>query len=159
MDRQPGETADDYRERSKGSWGLIETVAEDCRRFKCSKLLIENKASGHDVSIEMHRLHTGRTSYEFVDPGRLDKEARAIRIQPEFTNGQIWARTQKKYAELVINEMAVFPKGRFKDLTDSTTQVIWWLRNHGFLKRRSEKIRERAAEASRYQQTAPLYEC
>jgi hypothetical protein len=159
IDRQPGETDDDYRERCRPSWGLVETVAEDCRRFKCAKLLIENKASGHDVSTEMYRLHTGRTSYAFVDPGSLDKHARCVRVQPEFSNGQIWARTGKKYAQLVIDEMAVVPKGKYWDLTDSTTQCIWWLRNHGFLKRRSEKIRERTREASKYGQEKVLYEC
>ena len=159
IDREPGETDDDYRERCRPSWGLVETVAEDCRRFKCAKLLIENKASGHDVSTEMYRLHTGRCTYEFVDPKGLDKHARAVRVQPEFSNGQIWARTGKKYAQLVIDEMAIFPKGKYDDLTDSCTQSVWWLRNHGFLKRRSEKIRERAREASKYGQEQVLYEC
>jgi predicted phage terminase large subunit-like protein len=159
VDRVTGETDEEYRERSRPSWGLVETVAEDCRRFKAAKLLIENKASGHDVSTEMHRLHTGRTSYEFVDPKGLDKHARAVRIQPEFSNGQIWARKRKKYAVMVIDEMAIFPKGKYDDLCDSTSQVIWWLRSHGFLKRRSEKIRDRAREASKYQQQAPIYEC
>ena len=46
--------------------GLIETVAEDCRRFRANRLLIENKASGHDASVEMDWLHTGSTAYEFV---------------------------------------------------------------------------------------------
>ena len=159
VDREAGETDDEYRERARPSWGLVETVAEDCRRFKCAKLLIENKASGHDVSVEMHRLHSGRTSFEFVDPKGLDKHARAVRVQPEFSNGQIWARTGKKYAQMVIDEMAIFPKGKYFDCTDSTTQVIWWLRNHGFLKRRSEKIRNEAREASKYQQQAPIYDC
>jgi len=159
VDRIAGETDDEYRERSRPSWGLVETVAEDCRRFKCAKLLIENKASGHDVSVEMHRLHKGRTSYEFVDPKGLDKHARAVRVQPEFYNGQIWARTQKKYAQMVRDEMAIFPKGKYDDLCDSATQCIWWLRNHGFLKRRSEKIRDQVRDASKYQQQAPLYDC
>jgi predicted phage terminase large subunit-like protein len=162
VDRWTGETDDDYRERCRPKWGLIETVAEDCRRFKCAKLLIENKASGHDVSVEMHRLHTGRTSYEFIDPKGLDKYARAVRVQPEFSNGQIWARTQKRYADLVIDEMAKFrglSSDKRDDLVDSTTQVIWWLRNHGFLKRRSEMIRERASAAMKYHQPPVLYDC
>ncbi len=162
IDRAADETDDDYRERCRASWGLVETVAEDCRRFRCAKLLIENKASGHDVSTEMYRLHTGRCTYEFVDPKGLDKLARAVRVQPEFSNGQIWARTQRRYAAMVIDEMAVFRgtgQDAYDDLVDSATQAIWWLRNHGFLKRRTEKIRERVREASKYGEERVLYEC
>ena len=113
--RIDGETDKEYRARCAPTCGLVETVAEDCRRFRANKLLIENKASGHDVSVEMYRLHTGKTTYEFVDPKGLDKHARAVRVQPEFSNGQIWARTTKKYAALLIDEMAVFPKGKYDD--------------------------------------------
>jgi succinate dehydrogenase/fumarate reductase flavoprotein subunit len=83
-------------------------------------------------------------------------------VQPEFSNGQIWARTQRRYAAMVIDEMAVFRgtgQDAYDDLVDSTTQAIWWLRNHGFLKRRTEKIRERVREASKYGEERVLYEC
>ena len=37
-----GETKDEYEERKKkANWGLVEHVAETCRRFKVDKLLIE----------------------------------------------------------------------------------------------------------------------
>jgi predicted phage terminase large subunit-like protein len=159
VERGQYETDEDYRLRAQQQWGLVETVGEDCRRFKVAKLLIENKASGHDVSVEMHRLFTGYTNFEFVDPHGLDKLARAIRVQPEFSNGQIWARTHKKYAAMVVDEMAIFDKGKYDDLVDSTSAAVWYLRNAGFLKRKAEKQRALINAAKVYKQESPLYEC
>jgi hypothetical protein len=42
--------------------------------------------------------------------------------------------------ELVITEMEVFPKGRYDDLTDSTTQAIRYLRDNGLLRSDRESI-------------------
>ena len=70
---------------------------------------------------------------EMVDPGRLDKLARGNRVQPVFSDGLVWCIKDKAYAKLIIDEMASFPRGRFKDITDSATQALWWLRIHGFL--------------------------
>jgi phage terminase large subunit-like protein len=42
-------------------------------------------------------------------------------------------------AELVITEMEVFPKGRYDDLTDSTTQAIRYSRDNGLLRTDASK--------------------
>jgi phage terminase large subunit-like protein len=44
-------------------------------------------------------------------------------VQANFANGMIY-EPDRQWAELVITEMEVFPKGRCDDLTDSTTQAI-----------------------------------
>lgn len=158
IERWPGETNDDYRARCAASWGLVETIAEDCRRFKVNKLLIENKASGHSVAQEFKRLFPyDGCSVQLIDPGRLDKQARALRVQPEFSNGQIWAPANRKYVDLVRDEMAIFPKGKFDDLCDSATSAVWYLRNAGFLTRRAERARSDLERAKHYQEQAPLY--
>jgi hypothetical protein len=55
----------------------------------------------------------------------------------------------RDFANLVKDEMALFPKGRYKDLTDSTTQALRWMREQGLLKRRDEIVRrEEAAKDS-----------
>ena len=152
----PGETKEEHRERSRPLWGLVETVADDCRRFRANHLLIESKASGHSVSQEMARLYPGHCGISLIDPKGLDKVARALRVQPEFSNGQVWA-PRRKYADLAIDEMAVFPRGRYDDVTDSATQALWWLRSHGFMQRRSERAREQERLASDYKQAGPIY--
>jgi predicted phage terminase large subunit-like protein len=156
LERLPGETIEEHRERSRPLWGLVETVADDCRRFRVNHLLIEAKASGHSVSQEMARLYPGHCSLSLIDPKGLDKVARALRVQPEFSNGQIWA-PRRKYADLVIDECAVFPRGRHDDLVDSADMAIWWLRSHGYMQRRSERAREQQRLASDYKTLEPLY--
>jgi hypothetical protein len=41
----------------------------------------------------------------------------------------------RDWSDLVKNEMALFPKGRYKDLTDSATQALKWMRVRGLIQR------------------------
>ena len=167
MPRWPGETNDDYRSRTKDNWGLVEAVADACQRFKVHRLLIENKASGHTVSQELLRLYAGNPwGITLVDPKRLDKMARTIRVQPIFAAEQVFAPATldedgdivwRVWAGQLIDEMAVFPRGKYDDLTDSATQALWWLRENGYLTRREEAESERTALMQRIQEPGPLY--
>ena len=60
-----------------------------------------------------------------------DKVARALAIQPMFSQGMVYA-PNKDWAELTITEMSVFPAGRRDDLTDSATQALKHIRDIGF---------------------------
>jgi phage terminase large subunit-like protein len=44
---------------------------------------------------------------------------------------------------MVINEMEVFPKDRYDDLTDSTTQAIRYLRDNSLLRTGTSQGRSR----------------
>ena len=156
VERWPGESNLAYKTRTKGDWGLVEHVADAVQRFKVDRLLIEDKASGHDVNIEMCRLYQDLCSYELVNPGRFDKVARAIRVQPIFSEGQVW-RPDRNWAQLVEDECAVLPRGKHDDLADSATQALYWLREHGFLTRRSEKAADLLRAAKDYKMPDPLY--
>ena len=157
----PGETPADHRQRAKGTWGLIETTADACRRFDVDRLLIEAKANGHTVAQEMARLH-GRDGYaiQLVDPGALDKTSRVIRVQPMFSNGQIHAplgpagETFRLWAQRVVDQCAIFPRGKHDDLVDSTTQGLWWLRCNGFAPR-SDEIFAKQTKAKRLKKAQP----
>jgi predicted phage terminase large subunit-like protein len=59
-----------------------------------------------------------------------DKLSRALAVQPLFTQGMIYAPA-RDWSGLVITEMSVFPVGRYKDLTDSATQALKYLRDVG----------------------------
>ena len=157
----PGETPDDHRQRARGTWGLVETTADACRRFDVDRLLIEAKANGHTVAQEMARLY-GRDGYaiQLVDPGALDKTARVIRIQPMLSNGQVHAplgttgETFRVWAQRVIDQCAIFPRGKHDDLVDSTTMALWWLRCNGFAPR-SDEIFAKQNKAKRHKKTPP----
>lgn len=78
----------DYVGRASSKWGLVEQVAHDCARLKVRILLVEDKASGHSVAQEIQRLYsTAKWSCLLVDPGGLDKRARAYAVQHLFAGG------------------------------------------------------------------------
>jgi hypothetical protein len=53
---------------------------------------------------------------------KTDKVARAHSVQPTFSQHLVFA-PNRDWAEMVKDEMAKFPKFKFKDLTDSATQA------------------------------------
>jgi hypothetical protein len=65
----------------------------------------------------------------------------------------------RDWAELVLTEMEVFPKGRYDDLTDSTTQAIRYLRDNGLL-RSDQEEHVWAMDGVRHKpRPKPLYPC
>jgi predicted phage terminase large subunit-like protein len=101
-------------------------------------LLIEAKASGLSVGQEMDRLMFDREfTIDLVNPGKSDKSVRANRVQHIFAAGMVY-RPDRKWAEMVQDEMAAFPKAKYDDLLDAMTQGLWWLRNHRMLETKDE---------------------
>jgi predicted phage terminase large subunit-like protein len=144
LEREPGETDSAFLIRQRNAWGLCEWVTHHCNQFKVDKLLIEAKANGITVGQELKRLNrVNRWSVELVNPGALDKVARAYGIQSTFTNGQVYA-PDRDWAEKVIAQAEAFPKGKHDDAVDSTTQALRYLRERGLLDRQ-EDIAARAA--------------
>lgn len=134
LPREPGETAAQnfHRARKAKKVGLVEMLAFTCRRFKADRLLIEAKASGLSAGQELRRLH-GHEGWgiQLVTP-EGDKVARAHAVEPSFAQKVIYA-PDREWADKVIDEAAAFPKGRYKDLTDSTTQALKFLREQGLI--------------------------
>jgi len=165
--RYLGETDADYRARAQERWGLVETVADRCKRFKVDVLLIENKASGLSVVQAMARLFPrSRFQVQTYDPKGLDKTARVNMVQPVFSGGYIWAPYNveepldpgnKEWARMVIDECAVFPRGRHDDLVDSTSSAINYLRSNGFLDRREEQFISKDEAKRQYKAQPALY--
>jgi hypothetical protein len=177
QERWAGETDDDYRARCKDSWGLVEHVADVCKRFNVDNLLIEAKASGHSVAQEMRRLYShDRFSVELIDPKSLDKLARLNRVQPMFADGQIYVPLTKvrprpgdaydpenaeyripSWAEMVMVEVEEFPHGKHDDLCDSLSQGLWYLRQMGFMTRREDQFASKSEAERKYKIEQPLY--
>ena len=155
--RLPNETTAAFARRTQHQWGLVEWLAHTCQKYKADRLIIEGKASGLTAAQEIRRLHgTEGWGVQIVQPNG-DKVARAHAVQPVFSQLLISA-PDKEWAETVITEMESFPKGRYKDLTDSATQAIKFLRDSGLIVHRHE-IEYDATEAMRFRggRTAPLY--
>ena len=136
--------------------------------MKCDLLLIENKASGISVSQEMRRLY-GHEQFgvQLKDPKSTDKLSRLFSVQHLFAEGLIFAPEKRmpdgttepyKWVEMVINQVAQFPRGKFDDIVDTVSQSLRHLRDVGLL----ERAPERLAELERDRQytgkpDAPLY--
>lgn len=118
---------------------LVKRVADTCDKYRVNTLLIENKANGHSVQQEIRRMYQrAEWSVQFSDPTRLgEKVTRAHSVTHLFEEGLIW-RPNTEWAEMVIDQCAVFPRGSHDDLVDSLVQGLRHLREHGLLYRRQE---------------------
>lgn len=137
---------------------LVTKVAQICKKYRVDRLLIEAKANGHDVASEMKRLH-GREKWlvELIDPGRLDKIARAHSVVPLFAEEMIYA-PNTTWAQMVINQAEDFPKAEHDDLVDTVTQAIRWLRDNNLAARNEEIAGMMAEEAMNWKRPqTPLY--
>ncbi len=160
--RKKGELMAVYKMETEQDWGLIQWLAYECTRWGgVDKLLIENKANGHDVVSEMIRQFAwAKTLLEMVDPGQNDKWARAMRVQGVFAEGLIYTldeRLNRQWVNTLIGDMAIFPRGQFDDLVDSTTQALWWLRRNGFLVMAEERKQMLIQRETFKRRLQPLY--
>ena len=133
---EPGESAYHFALRKDKSIGLTDLVAQTCIKWKVDRLLIEAKASGISAAQTLQDSHPkAGWGVQLVDPKGLDKVARAIAVQPSFSQGMMYVPYPlRDWGEKVTEEMAVFPKGRYKDLTDAMTQAVKHLRDNGMLR-------------------------
>jgi predicted phage terminase large subunit-like protein len=136
-----------YKRRCAAQWGLVEWIADTCEERKVDLLLIEGKASGISAAQELGNRYRVRKWGIQVMPVKGDKVARALAAQPTFSQGLVYAPFRDglplDWAALVIDEMSIFPKGTYDDLTDSATQAINYLRSVG----QAQSDEEAAAQA------------
>lgn len=147
-DREPGESEASWKRRCMQKWGLVEWVAHTCTRRRVDRLIVENKARGHDVVKEIKRLYADRTwGVRPVEPKGGDKIARAHAVVDLFTDHMIEAPAEitehgdvrwLDWADTVIRDMSVFPRGSHDDIVDSATQALRHLRDIGMAIRRDE---------------------
>lgn len=121
---------------------LLERVSRDCRRYGVSRLLIEAKANGKSVAQELRRAYARENfGVTEINPGNLDKVARAHSIVFLFTDKMVYAPDPDviDWSSMVIDECAKFPKGAHDDVVDSVTMALNWLRLVGLAERRDER--------------------
>ncbi|HZS57512.1 MAG TPA: phage terminase large subunit [Bryobacteraceae bacterium] len=139
---------------------LLERVAKDCKRYHVSQLLVEAKASGKSIVQEMRRAYA-RNEFSVIEinPGNLDKVARAHSIVHMFTDKMIWVPNpnQIDWAYMVVDECSKFPKGTHDDVVDSVTQALNWLRLHGLADRKEEYAAELEETTKYRKRPEPLY--
>ena len=130
-----------YKRRTQGRWGLVEWVQDTCKIYKVDKLLIEAKASGISAAQELQNRYGQQDFAIQLCPVKGDKVARALAVQPTMSQLMVYAPI-RDWAEMVIDEMEVFPKGKYDDLTDSATQALKFLREVGLAQTSEEASAE-----------------
>ena len=137
---------------------LVVKVATMCKASQVDMLMIENKASGISVSQEMRRLYSNENfSVQLHDPKSIDKMSRLYAVQHLFAEGLIYA-PNRSWADMVINECAIFPKGKHDDIVDTVSQALNYLRQTGILQRPEEIQNDVEADLRHTSmKAAPLY--
>lgn len=157
IEKRPQESKKSFDMRSMPTWGLVEWIAYSCRRFKVDRLLIEAKASGITVAQEMQRLYReDNWGIELIKP-MGDKVARAHAVEPTFAAGLVFA-PEEDWAEKVIAQAEIFPKGKHDDLVDSSTQALQWLRRSGLVSHNFEVATELREALMHKPISKPLYD-
>jgi predicted phage terminase large subunit-like protein len=126
-----------FKERQRLERGLVEWVADTCKRYKVNRLLIEDKTRGPDLSAELLRLYSRENFGIEKVPVARDKVSRTHSIVPLFTDALVWA-PDTRWSEAVIKNCALFPKAEHDDLHDTVTQFLNWARTSGILVRVDE---------------------
>jgi predicted phage terminase large subunit-like protein len=132
---------------------LVEKVQQTCKRYKVDRLLIENKAAGHSVAQEIRRLYGAEEfAVQLIDPRNQDKLARLYSVQHLFSEGLIYA-PDRSWADMVIQQVASFPKGKHDDLVDTVAMALRHLRDVGLIVRGAEHTA--ALDAAKIHRGAP----
>lgn len=138
---------------------LVQRVAKTCKDLQVDKLLIENKAAGHSVAQEIRRLFNHESwAVQLHDPKSVDKLSRLYSVQHLFAEGLIFA-PDRSWADMVITQVANFPKAKNDDLVDTVSMALRHLRDLGLLVRSPERMAalEDSRRLSPPSSDAPLY--
>lgn len=148
VEQLPNEPPEVFKARQKENWGLVELVADTCKRYKVNRLLIEDKARGIDVANEVKRLYRReKFGVQLVTPVK-DKVSRTHAVVSLFVDNGVWA-PDTRWADSVITQCQSFPRADHDDLHDTVTQALKFFRDNGLLIR-AEEVSASLADEARY---------
>jgi predicted phage terminase large subunit-like protein len=104
---------------------LKRAVREQAKHFKASTILIEDKSSGAQLIQEL--LREGLHAVTRYEP-KLDKTMRLHSVTSTIENGFVYLPDKAEWLGEYLHEMTSFPKGRFDDQCDSTSQALDWIK-------------------------------
>jgi len=139
---------------------LVMRIGNNCRKFKPDVLLIESKAAGISAAQEIRRVFgSGEWSTVLVNP-KGDKVNRVVSVQGLFEEGLISA-PDRQWAQELIDQVSVFPKGKHDDLVDTMSQALIWMRENGIISRRREheqRVLDSIPRSGHLEDEAPPYD-
>jgi predicted phage terminase large subunit-like protein len=117
---------------------LKRAVREQAIRFNATTILIEDKSSGTELIQELTRegLH-GVTRYE----PKMEKIMRMHSVTSTIENGFVHLPDEADWLTDYQHELTTFPKGKFDDQCDSTSQALDWVKTGSDLDRFSQVLK------------------
>jgi len=134
--------------QEKGRWSYPELrrkAAEQYKRFKPDRIIVEQKASGQSLIQDMRLNKLPVLPFQ---PDR-DKVSRAHAASGMIERGRVWLPLKKKYAAELLQEALEFPKGAHDDSVDAMVMALLYLR------RRYELAQENVSQPERPSYKAP----
>jgi len=118
---------DVFRERLELP-ALMRKVVEHANHYKAEVVLIEDKGSGIGLLQELKgaRFYKGTPIVPIAD-----KVSRFNGVTPMIEQGRVYLPERAPWEEAYLRELCAFPKGRFDDQVDATSQLLGWIREHG----------------------------
>jgi predicted phage terminase large subunit-like protein len=99
----------------------VETIRALKQKYpEANMILIEDKANGSAIISTLQREIMGIVPVEPLG----SKEARAYSIQPFILAGNVFLPSHASWKEEYIDQMTRFPKGRYDDMVDMTSQAL-----------------------------------
>jgi predicted phage terminase large subunit-like protein len=105
---------------------LKRAVQSQAALFKPKNILIEDKASGTQLIQDLRQ--GGVHAVTGYDPQGLDKIMRLHSVTSTIENGFVYLPDKADWLGEYLHEMISFPKGRFDDQCDSTSQALDWIK-------------------------------
>ncbi len=105
---------------------LKRAVREQANRFKATTILIEDKSSGAQLIQELR--YEGLHAVTRYEP-KLEKVMRLHSVTSTIENGFVHLPEKAEWLAEYVHEMTSFPKGKFDDQCDSTSQALDWIKS------------------------------
>jgi predicted phage terminase large subunit-like protein len=106
---------------------LKRAVQEQAKRFRAKNILIEDKSSGSQLIQELRR--EGMHEVTRYEP-KLDKIMRMNSVTSTIENGFVYIPEKAEWLAEYLHEISSFPKGKFNDQCDSTSQALDWVKSY-----------------------------
>jgi predicted phage terminase large subunit-like protein len=104
---------------------LKRAVRDQAEAFGPETILIEDKASGTQLIQEL--VCEGMHSIKKYEP-KMDKIMRMHSVTSTIENGFVHIPDKASWLQEYLHELATFPKGKYDDQADSTSQALDWLK-------------------------------
>jgi predicted phage terminase large subunit-like protein len=125
---------------------LKRAVREQSLAFNPTTIMIEDKVSGTQLIQEL--INEGIHAIKKYEP-KMDKIMRMDSVTATIENGFVYLPDKAAWLAEYLHELTTFPKGKYDDQADSTSQALDWFKNHStrkelelieYLKKEEERI-------------------